>query len=264
MELFDSHVHLDSPRFRDDLPEVIERAHQAGVKRMVSCGSDWGTSEWNATLAAETVGVYAAVGVHAHSALSAVGDPTSVPLEIDGLARIAELASQHAVVAIGEIGLDYHYDFAPRPVQRAVLSYQLELAADLDMPVILHNRESDEDMRDIVDGVGAGLRGVLHCFTSNASMAQWAVARGLYLGVAGPVTFRKSEALASVLRDVPLTSLLVETDCPWLAPHPHRGTRNEPAYVKLVMERLSAILDLPAAMVAQATTENACRLFGLP
>jgi TatD DNase family protein len=178
------------------------------------------------------------------------------------LSRLADLAAQPGVVAIGEIGLDYHYTFSPVDVQRAVLAQQLRLAHDLDLPVILHNRESDADLRALLDEAPP-VRGVLHCFLADAEMARWALAKGLYLGVAGPITFPKVQHLAPILRDAPVDQLLIETDCPYLAPQPVRGRRNEPAYVLHVAECLAEVLGVPLDELSRRTTENACRLLGV-
>jgi TatD DNase family protein len=179
------------------------------------------------------------------------------------MARLGALAQIPGAVAIGEIGLDYHYDFAPRPVQRLVLERQLRLACALDLPVILHNRESDADLRAIIEAAPDGLRGVLHCFLADAALAEWALARGLYLGVAGPITFRNAPGLAEIIRRVPLERLLIETDCPYLAPEPQRGRRNEPAYVAHVAERLAQVLGVSSERVAQQTDANARDLLRL-
>ena len=177
--------------------------------------------------------------------------------------RLAELASRPEVVAIGEIGLDYHYDFSPRSAQRAVLERQLALACDLDLPVILHNRESDEDLRRLVDAAPSALRGVLHCFLADEAMAEWAISRGLNIGIAGPITFANASHLSVVVRQVPLGRLLIETDCPYLAPNPKRGRRNEPAYVRYVAEKLAEMLGVSLAEIARRTADNACCLFGV-
>jgi TatD DNase family protein len=265
MYFFDSHAHLESSRFDADRLDVIARAHSAGVLCLVTCGSDLESSAAEIALAAEYPGVYAAVGVHGHRALSAIQGQQDGDWQLNGatIERVAELAGEPGVVAIGEIGLDYHYDFAPRAVQRATLQRQLALAAELNLPVILHNRESDEDMRRMVDAAPATLRGVMHCFLSDQAMADWALARGLYIGVAGPITFKNVRHLDETVRHVPLDRLLIETDCPYLAPHPKRGHRNEPAYVRHVAEKLAQVLGLPLSELARRTTENACRLFGV-
>ena len=269
MRLIDSHAHLESPRFDADRDAVIARAAAAGVEAIVTCGADLASSEAAIALAEAHPALWAAVGIHPHEARHAwvEGDGGGGRVDEAAMGRLRQLARHPRVVAIGEIGLDYHYDFSPRPVQRAVLERQLALAAELGMPVILHNRESDEDLRSVVDGSvgdGAGsLRGVLHCFLAGGDMAAWALARGLYLGVAGPVTFRWADDLREVLRDVPLDRLLIETDSPYLAPVPRRGRRNEPAYVAHVAEGLAAVLGAAPEEVAERTGANARRLLGL-
>ncbi|HHX64892.1 MAG TPA: TatD family hydrolase, partial [Chloroflexi bacterium] len=174
-----------------------------------------------------------------------------------------DLARSPDVVAIGEIGLDYHYDFSPHHVQQAVMARQLELAAALDLPVILHNREADEDTRRLLDEAPP-LRGVMHCFLADEAMAEWAIARGLYIGIAGPITFKNVRHLPDIVRKVPPDRLLIETDCPYLAPHPKRGHRNEPTFVRYVAARIAQELDMPPDDLVRRTTENACRLFEVP
>ena len=264
MELFDSHAHLEASQFDDDREEVFVRARQAGVTRILTCGTDLETSRAAVALAAAHPGVWASAGIHPHSASSAMvgGAVAGEGATIDEgvIAALAEIARSPRVVALGEIGLDYHYDFSPRPAQRAVLTRQLALAADLDLPVILHSRESDDDLRRIVEDGPVHLRGVLHCFLSEPELAAWALDRGLYLGIAGPITFKNVRQLPGVVRAAPLERLLVETDSPYMAPHPLRGRRNEPAFVIHVATRLAEILDLPPAQVAAQTTANALRL----
>ena len=267
MEFFDSHAHLESPRFAADRAEVIARAQQAGVTRLLTCASDLATSAEEVALAQTYAGVYAAVGVHGHRASTVACPPQDPegPWTVDeaALAHLAELAARPGVVALGELGLDYHYDLSPREAQRVVLARQLALASALNLPVILHNREADDDLRRLVDSALGPLRGVLHCFLADGAMAEWALAKGFYLGVAGPLTFKNVRHLPAILRAAPLERLLIETDCPYLAPHPHRGQRNEPAFVRHVAEKLAEVLGLPLAEVARRTTENACRLFGV-
>ena len=302
MQLFDSHTHLESPQFEADRPDVIVRARSAGVVRMITCGSDLATSKQEIALAQSTPGLYAAVGIHGHQAtVATMVQPAVHPgaksvhpgaksahhdeagaeqiwqIDESVFVHLAELAAQSQVVAIGEIGLDYHYDFSPREMQRAVLARQLALAGELDLPVILHNREADEDTRRLVDAApahpgaksahsgakSASLRGVLHCFLADLEMAEWTLARGLYIGIAGPITFKNARYLPQVVRRIPLDRLLIETDCPYLAPHPKRGGRNEPAYVRYVAEKLAVVLGVAVEEIAQRTTENACRLFGV-
>lgn len=267
MEFFDTHTHLESPRFEPDRDQVLARARAAGVVRMVTCGSDLATSSAAVALTGRFQGVYAAVGIHPHEARSVVqGDQTQRgrwELDEAALEQLSELAAHPKVVAIGEAGLDYHHEFSPRQAQRAVLARQLELACELDLPIILHNRESDRDLRALVDGSSACPRGVLHCFLADLHMAEWALAKGFYIGIAGPITFKSASHLPVVVREIPIDRLLIETDAPQLAPHPRRGKRNEPAFVVHVAERLSEVLGLPLEEVSRCTTENACRLFGL-
>ncbi|MCD6520979.1 MAG: TatD family hydrolase [Anaerolineae bacterium] len=264
MELFDSHVHLESSRFDSDRLEVIARARSAGVTAMITCGTDLETSAQEIVLARGFSGVYAAVGVHAHEARSIVIETEKGwRLSEEALQRLWILAQQPGVVAIGEIGLDYHYNFSPPEIQKLVLAQQLKLASELDLPVILHNREADEDMRSILDNAPSELRGVLHCFLADQEMAEWALGRGFYLGVGGPVTFRKMEPLRRLIRQLPLERLLIETDSPYLAPRPKRGQRNEPAYVRYVAERLAELFALPLTEIAARTYSNASQLFGL-
>jgi len=259
MELFDTHTHLESSRFEADRDDVIARAISAGVTRLVTCGSDLPTSEAEIALMQRHVGIYAAVGIHGHRAATVISAASG---EIDEhcLTHLRELAAQAGVVAIGEIGLDYHYDFSPRDVQQRVMARQLALAAELDLPVIIHDREADDDTRRLIEQAPP-VRGVLHCFLADARMAEWAVDRGFYLGVAGPITFGSVVHLADIVRRAPRDRLLVETDCPYLSPHPKRGRRNEPAFVRHVAEKLSEILDLPLDELAHLSTANACRLF---
>jgi len=262
MQLFDSHAHLESCEFEPDRDDVITRALGAGVTRMLTCGSDLGTSVAEILLAQRHAGLYAAVGIHGHEASSAVLRTAGAPaLDEIAFERLAGLASQPGVVALGEVGLDYHYDLSPREAQRAVLRRQLALACELDLPVILHNREADEDLRALVEAAPRTLRGVLHCFLADQAMADWALARGLHIGVAGPITFRGVHHLPAIIRQVPLDRLLIETDCPYLAPHPMRGRRNEPAFVRYVAKGLAGLLGLSMEELSRRTTENACRLF---
>jgi len=267
MELFDTHTHLDSTKFDGARSKVIERAHQAGVTRMITCGTDGDTNDACIALAQATDGLYAAVGIHGHQALSAIqGDPAREghwSVDDASMARVKELSEAPEVVAIGEIGLDYHYDFSPRPLQRAVFARCLSLARVVDLPVILHNRESDADMSRIYESEGQGLRGVMHCFLADMDMARWALDHGLYIGVDGPITFKNVHHLPEIVRFVPLDRLLLETDCPYLAPHPKRGKRNEPAFLPFVCDKVAEVKGIDPLEVARQTTANACQLFGV-
>ncbi len=206
--------------------------------------------------------IFAAVGLHPNS---------SAGFSRAALEPLRELASSRQCIAIGEIGLDYHWDLSPKADQWAALEAQLELAAALSLPVILHNRESSEDLLAIIERWSAGLSGplaqrpgVLHSFSATGDIADRALAAGFMLGFTGPVTYKNADSLRAVAASVPLDRLLIETDSPFLSPHPHRGQRNEPAYVRLVAERLAALRGLPLEALAEATSANAERLFALP
>jgi TatD DNase family protein len=249
--LVDSHAHLDDPRFADDLDAVVARARADGVSRIVAAGANIPSSREALALSGRYEGVYAAVGVHPHDAKE---------LDEAGLAELRRLAGQPKVVAIGEIGLDFHYDFSPRATQRSAFTAQLDLARDLGLPVIVHDREAHGEVLAALQAWG-GTAGVLHCFSGDEAMARQAITLGFLISFAGPLTFAKSTRLHQLAAALPLNSLLVETDCPYLTPEPFRGRRNEPARVRLVAEKLAALRGLSAARVAGATTANAARLF---
>lgn len=262
--LYDTHCHLDSARYANDRDDVITRARAAGVRVMLTCGTDERTSQDAVSLAARHGDVLAAVGIHPHEAHAsglASDDPGTRQAALDALEA---LAGKRGVVAIGEIGLDHHYDFSPHPTQASVFRQQLALAAELRLPVVLHTREADAELRAIVDQAPDTLQGVLHCFLSDRTMAAWALTRGLYLGFGGAVTFQNAKDVQEIAAQVPLDRILIETDAPYMAPHPHRGKRNEPALVGLVAERIAQLRGCEAAEIAQRTFDNAVRLFGPP
>ncbi|MCU0513598.1 MAG: TatD family hydrolase [Anaerolineae bacterium] len=258
----DTHCHLNFDSYDADRAAVIARAAAAGVTRLIIPAVDVATGEEALALAAEYPGIFAAVGVHPNSS-SAFDAATA--------AQIAAQAARPGVVAIGEIGLDYYWNKSPRPQQIAAFEAQLTLAAAQRLPVIIHNREAGEDTLAILEAWAAALPpelrprpGVLHSFSATPALAERALAAGFYLGFTGPLTFGKAEETRRIARAVPLERLLVETDAPFLTPHPHRGQRNEPAYIPFIVERLATLHGLPAAQMAQALTDNAVRLFHLP
>jgi len=255
VRLFDTHCHLMDGRFADDLDDVLARAREAGVERIVVPAVDLATCREVIRIAEEHDGVYAAVGIHPESA----GD---VP---EGAYDEIERMAQHPkVVAIGEIGLDYYWDSAPRPVQQEVMEKQVELAKRVGLPIIVHNRESTEDVLALLartrPGDAAG--GVMHCFNEREEVMRRAVDLGMYISFAGPLTYKKSDDLRAVATIVPEDRLLIETDSPYLSPHPFRGKRNEPARVALVAEALAASRGVPVDEIAEITWRNAHRLFG--
>ena len=257
--MIDSHCHLADAVFAADLDQVVARARHAGLERalVILEGGNAAEAAQAARLQQLWPETRFAVGVHPHQAHQFADDPSRAAAMVGD-----QFASTPAARAIGEIGLDYHYDFSPRDVQRAVFSAQLGLARRLKRPVIIHTREADEDtvalLREHSDGP---MRGVLHCFTGTDALADAGLALGLHVSVAGIITFPKADALRETVRRVPLDRLLVETDSPFLAPVPHRGKRNEPAHVVEVVDQVAALHGVMAADVAGRTTANFHALF---
>lgn len=262
--LVDSHAHLDFSEFDADRREVITRAQEAGVEIIVNAGAGLEASQAGVALAETYPQVHAAVGVHPHEAKT---------LNEDVLEKLRALAQHPKVVAIGEIGLDYYRDRSPRPAQRQAFQQQLALARELGKPIIVHDREAHQDVMNILhQWVREGYQpfvtshqpvGVMHCFSGDLAMAREVIEMGFYISIPGPVTFTNARRLPGLVRALPLERLLIETDCPYLTPHPHRGKRNEPAYVRLVAEAIAQIKEIPLEQVARITTANARALFGL-
>jgi TatD DNase family protein len=260
VSLIDTHAHLDFGQFDADREPVLERARAVGVETIVNVGTDVGSSRQALALTAAYDMVYAAVGMHPHDAK-----------RLDGaaLAELRASAQQPKVVAVGEIGLDFYRDRSPRDVQRRAFRAQLAWAAKMGKPVIIHDRDAHDEVMGILADWAQGLHGsplagrlgVLHTFSGDLSMAERAIDLGFYISISGPVTYRNAGPLLDVVRALPLGRILVETDCPFLAPHPHRGKRNEPAYVRLVAEKIAALKGISVDEVALATTANARRLF---
>lgn len=252
--LFDSHAHVDDEKFEADRQEVLERAFSGGLDGILNVGACMASSARAIALAEAHPKVYAAVGIHPHDAKAAK--------EAD-YQQLADWVQLDKVVAIGEIGLDYYYDFSPREVQKEVFIRQLDVARQTGMPFIIHNRDSHGDMMDILRREAKGLTGVFHCFSGSLEMAKELLKMGLYISVAGPVTFKNAAKLPEVVAALPLERLLIETDCPYLTPQPYRGKRNEPAYVRYVAAKLAEIRGVSEAEIAAATRENVRRLFGV-
>ena len=253
--LVDSHAHIDDERFDADRDEVVARALAAGVSLILNVGADMGSSARSVALAEKYPGIYAAVGMHPHDAKD---------MRETDYTQLEQWTKHPRVVAIGEIGLDYHYDLSPRPVQKEVFLRQLDLARKTGKPFIIHEREAHADTLEIIRSAARGLKGVFHCFSGSVETAREYLKMGFYISVAGPVTFSKSGKTKEVAKYVPLDRLLVETDSPYLTPQPHRGHRNEPAYVRLVAEEIASLRNLPLEEVAAATTANVRRLFDIP
>lgn len=254
MRLIDTHAHLNDSKFAGDIDEVVARAEAAGVERIIVCGYDLESSQSAVKLARRFDCIYATVGVHPH-------DAKHYSAEIEPV--LTELAGYEKVLAIGEIGLDYHYDFSPRPEQRAAFEAQIELAWKLRMPIVVHSRESNDEALEVLRDHARNIIGcVFHCFSGDENFARQVLDMGFYIGVDGPVTYKASEKLRRVIEMCPMDRLLIETDCPYLTPIPHRGKRNEPAYVRYVAEEVARIKAVPIEELAEATTANARRLLG--
>ena len=256
MRLFDTHAHLDEEAFRPDRAEVIARARQAGLERIVTIGTTAATSRDAVEIAESDPLVYAAVGIQ----------PNYVSGEQPGdWEAIEELARRPKVVAIGETGLDRYWDHAPFDLQTEFFQRHIDLARRRGLPFVVHCRDAERDvvaqLRSAAD-VGP-LQGVMHSFSGDVETARACLELGLYISFAGMVTFKKNDALRAVAAAVPLDRLLIETDAPYLAPVPFRGKRNEPAYVEHTAECLANVRNMPVAKLAEATTANARRLFGI-
>jgi len=257
--VIDSHCHLADEKFAPDLDDVVRRAREAGVERtlVILEGGNAGEAAQAQRIDALWPETRFSVGVHPHMAHEFAAHPEHAADVVR-----AQVAAMPAARAVGEIGLDYHYDFSPRDVQQAVFRAQVRLAGELDLPVVIHTREADEDTLAILREGGAALRGVLHCFTGTPALADAGLALGFYISFAGILTFPKAGELRETARRVPIDRLLTETDSPFLAPVPHRGARNEPAYVRRVVETLAETHGLAPDAIARATSANFHTLFG--
>lgn len=251
--LIDSHCHVHMPQFDADRAEVVARARAAGVARMLLIGGfDEHDDQRRALRVAEELHAPVTAGVHPHEARlwsDAIED------ELRGLAR------ERRIVALGEIGLDFHYDHSARDVQREVLRRQIRLAREMDLPVIVHTREADDETATILEEERAGeVGGVIHCFTGGAELARRALALGFFISFSGIVAFPRAEVIQDVARTLPLERLLIETDAPFLAPPPHRGKRNEPAFVLEVARKLAQLRGTSPEEIGRAASANLARL----
>jgi len=257
VSLIDSHCHLDSPEFDTDRDEVVARALEAGVEQMVAIGTGSGPPDLEAgiRLADRYPQFYATVGIHPHDAAKAT-DPD--------FQRLAELLSHPKVVALGEIGLDYHYDFSPRETQTSVFIQQMEIAAAAKKPIVIHTREAWDDTAALLEQYWKphGMGGIMHCFSGGPAEAQRALDLGFYLSFGGIVTFPKALDLQAAAKEAPVDRILVETDSPYLAPVPKRGKRNEPALVVHTARKLADLRGQSLEEVSLVTTENFRRLMG--
>ena len=252
----DSHAHLDDKRFADDLDDALDRARAAKVTRIVTVGDGVEGARAAVALAASRPDrLRAVVGLHPHSARL---------MTVSLLKELKRLAASPGVVALGEAGLDYYYDFSPRDAQREAFRLQIEAALELDLPLVVHCRDAYPECAALLEPfIASGLRGIVHCFNGTWEDAHVFLKFGLYIGLSGMITFRNAEALRHTVRRVPLDRVLIETDCPYLSPEGQRGRRNEPAFVPLVAETLAAIHAVPLEGIAAATTANAEKIYRL-
>lgn len=251
--LFDSHAHLDDERFEKDIDSIIERARQNKVEYILNPGANLNTSIKAVNLAEKYHMIYAAVGVHPHDVKHMDGDTIEV---------LRALTNREKVVAIGEIGLDFYYDNSPRDDQRKWFKEQIKLAKEVNLPIIIHDRDAHGEVFDILKENKVGDIGcVMHCYSGSVELAREYVKMGVYISLAGPVTFKNARKTYEVAKEIPLEWLLVETDSPYLTPMPYRGKRNEPAYVKFVAEKIAEAKQISLEEVVRKTTLNTKKLF---
>jgi TatD DNase family protein len=253
--LIDSHAHLEMREFDADRDDAVRRAKEAGVDVIVTVGTNLRDCRKVLAIAARHEAVYAALGVHPHD-VKGIDERT--------YDDIRKLVKQPKVVAYGEIGLDFYRNRSPRDVQIRCFGEQLELADEFDLPVIIHDRDAHAETLKMIGAWKGKKRGVVHCFSGDAAMAKKCLDMGFYISIPGPATYPKAEKILDVVRQVPLGRLLVETDAPYLTPQPHRGKRNEPAFVVHTARKIAEVKAVPFAEVAAATSQNARDLFDIP
>ena len=258
MDLIDSHAHIDGPQFAEDREAMLVRAQAAGVSTLLAIGTGPGPEQLDAALpyAESHNWIYTTVGIHPHDAKEVT------PTHLDTLAA---LSKHPKVIAWGEIGLDYFYDHSPRDIQETVFREQMELAHSANLPIIIHCRDAWDDCLRLLDEVWkpTALGGILHCFTSTLAHAQKGLDMGFQISFTGNISYPKAQNIRDVAKALPLSNILIETDSPYLAPQPHRGKRNEPAYVLEVAKALANVRDLELSEIAAQTTENFRRFFRL-
>jgi len=251
--LFDTHVHLNAWQFKEDLNEVIERAVEAGVTRMTVVGFDEETIPPAIEIAETYDFIYAAVGWHPVDAID---------FKDHHLDYLREYAQHEKVVALGEMGLDYHWDKSPKDVQEKVFRAQIQLAKEVNLPIIIHNREATDDViRILQEEKAEEVGGIMHCYSGTVEQMQPCLEMNFYISLAGPVTFKNAKLPKKVAKEVPIDRLLVETDAPYLAPHPFRGKRNEPAYVTKVAEAIAELRNMDYETICEITTKNALAIY---
>ena len=255
MKLIDSHCHLNDPAFDKDIEEVIKRSRDNGVEYCVVIGYDVKSSKKAIEMAEKYNCIYATVGIHPEESKNA-GDRE--------LAEIEKLTEHPKVVGIGETGLDYYHIFSPIEKQKEIFIKQLKLARKLNLPVVIHSREAEPDTFDIVKEYAKDIKGVMHCFSGTLKMAKLYTELKFYISISGAVTFRKAKTLKEVVKGIKIKDILIETDAPYLTPHPYRGKRNEPSYLPYIADAVAKIKGLPLEEVALHTSHNTRNLFNFP
>ncbi|MEE3679665.1 TatD family hydrolase [Bacillus safensis] len=251
--LFDTHAHLNAEQYKEDLEQVIERAKSEKVEKIVVVGFDRPTITRAMELIEEYDFIYAAIGWHPVDAI----DMTD-----EDLAWIKDLSQHEKVVAIGEMGLDYYWDKSPKDVQKEVFRRQIALAKEVNLPIVIHNRDATEDVVTILKEEGAAeVGGIMHCFTGSLETAKVCMDMNFYISFGGPVTFKNAKKPKEVVKEIPSNRLLIETDCPYLTPVPFRGKRNEPSYVKYIAEQIAELREISFEELAELTTKNAKKVF---
>lgn len=251
--MIDTHIHLDDKKYDLDRSEVVKRALDIGIKKFINPGINFETSKNAIINSKKYKNVYAAVGIHPHEANS---------FEMEQLNDLKNLAKNSKVVAIGEIGLDYYYDFTPKELQIKCFEEQLKLAIQLKLPVIIHNREAHQDTFDLIKKYSEfGLKGVVHCYSGSVEMMKEFIKLGFYIGLDGPITFKNAKLPREVAKSVPIEKLLLETDGPYLAPVPYRGKRNEPMYIREIYRYIAEIKDLEIEVLEKKIYQNAIKCF---
>lgn len=250
--IFDSHAHYDDKAFKEDRTQLLSSLPAKGVVGIVNCGSDIKSSEMSVKLSDKFDFIYSAAGIHPHEAED---------VKADDFDRLSALLQHKKCVAIGEIGLDYHYDFSPRDIQKQIFEKQLQLAVETDMPVVIHDREAHQDVLDLVKKYRP--KGIVHCFSGSVELAEIYVKMGMYIGLGGAVTFKNAKKPVEVANYVPQDKLLVETDCPYMTPVPFRGQRNDSSYIEYVIQKLSEIRNETPDFIAEQTYKNAKEIFSI-
>ncbi|MHB8073434.1 TatD family hydrolase [Desulfosporosinus fructosivorans] len=250
--IWDTHAHLDDSGYAEDFHEIVARMQSSGISRVTNVGYDLPSSERSVKLAQDYDFIYAAIGIHPHNAEGATDETW---------AKLLLLAKQPKVLAWGEIGLDYYRDLSPRSIQKEVFIQQIELANDVGLPIVIHNRDAHQDVLEIVKAHRPKFGGVFHCYSGSWEMAKVLLSLGFYLSFAGPVTYKNARHTVEVAIHAPMDRILVETDSPYLTPEPRRGKRNEPTYVREIVKKLAEIKNLSFEDVASQTMRNAETIF---